>query len=472
MISGLLRHSWSKISASMRRLWRAPAQSVLPPGPRLPALVQTVMWAVAPVRFAKSCLRRYGPLFTARIVGFGKVIYISTPEGVRRILLDDAGDFDATAANASISFVIGDHSLLMSDDVKHAERRRVLMRPLHGSNVADYIDVMVSVVEEEVRQWPVGATVRLLDCFQRVTLEVMIRAVFGITDSTRLARLRVLVPHLLDINPLIILVPAVRRQFGGLGPWAKFKRLLDEVNGIIFAEIADRRAELAANLEGQRSNVLSALLAEDANGDGVTDQELRDHLVTILAVGQETTATQLAWFFERVLRTPGALKQVESAVAGTDWKVLDAAIHEAIRVRPTTLDIGRVTVRPWTAEGYVFPAGTMFAVSLGLLHQSIDLYPDPEVYSIDRFHPTEPPNTHFLPFGGGSHRCLGASLAMTEMRTVISTILRHTKLEPSRAVPEGVAPKGPMLVPRRGAEVVVAGNDLLVTRSPTSPARE
>lgn len=436
----------------------------LPPGPKLPAVIQTLMWVVAPVKFGKACLRRYGPLFTARIVGFGDVVYISTPDGIRRILRDDAGDFDAAAANESIRFVVGEHSLLMSGGAEHTERRKVLMRPLHGNNVATYVEVMQSIVEQEIRQWTVGSTVRLLNVFQRVTLEVMIRAVFGITDSSRLDRLRQLVPRLLDVNPLIILLPAMRRQFGGFGPWAAFQRLLRETDEIIYAEIRERRAELAVNPDGRGNDVLSILLAKGQDSAGVTDQELRDHMVTLLAVGQETTATQLAWFFERVMRAPGALKQVEAAVFSEDWKVLDAAIHEAIRARPTTLDIGRITSREWKADGYVFPEGTMFAVSLGLLHLSEDLHPQPESYSIDRFHPVEPPSAHFMPFGGGSHRCLGASLAMIEMRTIISTILRNVRLRPRSATPEGVTPKGPMLVPRRGAEVVIAENHMMAGR--------
>jgi cytochrome P450 len=454
------------VTAALARWFRSTVRTAgrpggpgLPPGPRLPALLQTVLWAAAPARFGKACLRRYGPLFTARILGFGAVVYISTPEGIRRILRDDADNFDAAAANESIRFVVGEHSLLMSNGAVHTDRRRALMRPLHGGNVAAYVEVMVSVVEQEIRRWREGSTVRLLDCFQRVTIEVMIRAVFGITDSARLDRLRVLVPRLLDLNPVIILLPAMRRSFGGFGPWVAFQRILREVDAIIFAEIRERRAALAADPDGRGADVLSHLLAGQ-DGVPATDRELRDHLVTLLAVGQETAATQLAWFFERVLRTPGALARVRDAVRDEDWKVLDAAIHESIRVRPTTLDIGRVAVGPWESDGYVFPAGTMFAVSLGLLHLSADLHEDPETYSIERFHPAEPPSAHFLPFGGGNHRCLGASLAIVEMRTVISTILRHVRLAVPRPAPERVVPKGPMLVPRRGAEVVVVHNQL------------
>lgn len=172
-----------------------------------------------------------------------------------------------------------------------------------------------------------------------------------------------------------------------------------------------------------------------------------------------------------MLRAPGALGQVADAVAREDRKYLDAAIHEAIRARPTTLDLGRRSVERWEADGYSFPPGTMFAVSLGLLHLSGDLHAEPEVYSVERFFPTEPPSAHFLPFGGGRHRCLGASLAMVEMRTVISTILRHVRLEPARSEPEGVAPKGPMLVPRRGAEVVVTRNELVRGAVPAAPGR-
>ncbi|MGH3564908.1 MAG: cytochrome P450 [Pseudonocardia sp.] len=440
-------------------------RGALPPGPRLPAVVQTAMWAAAPMAFGKACMDRYGPLFTARILGFGNVVYICTPDGIRRILRDDADNFDAAAANRSIEFVVGEHSLLMSDGRAHTERRRILMRPLHGSNVADYVGLMESIVEHEIGQWRVGSTVRLLECFQRVTLEVMMRAVFGITDSSRLARLRILVPRLLAINPVIILLPALRRPFRGFGPWARFGRLLREVDDIIFSEIRERRA--APFHRG--TDVLSLLLTGLQDGSPVGDQELRDHLVTLLAVGQETTATQLAWFFERVLRTPDALEHVLAAVSAQDSKSLDAAIHETIRVRPTTMDIGRVAIDDWSADGYEFPAGTMFAVSLGLLHLSAELHPRPTVYSIDRFVPDAPPSAHFLPFGGGSHRCLGASLAMVEMRTTISTVLRHVELKLRRMRAERVAPRGPMLVPRRGAEVIIKSNHLV--RRPAAASR-
>ncbi|MEV6908448.1 cytochrome P450 [Amycolatopsis sp. NPDC051071] len=447
-------------------------RAATPPGPKLPAVVQTLLWAAAPVKFGKACLRRYGSLFTARILGFGDVVYICAPAGIRRILRDDAGAFDAAGANESIRFMVGEYSLLMAEGAAHTNRRKVLTRPLHGDNVAAYVEVMVSITEQEIRRWPAGRTVRLLGCFQRVTLEVMIRAVFGITGSARLNRLRELVPRLLDLNPLIILLPSARRYFGGFGPWAAFQRLLREVDRIIYAEIAERRARLRADPASAGGDVLSVLLGRDQDSENITDTELRDHLVTLLAVGQETTATQLAWFFERVLRAPGALQRVTAAVDGEDRQVLDAAIHEAIRTRPTTLDIGRIAVRPWEYDGYLFPAGTMFAVSLGLLHSSGDLHPDPEVYSMERFFPAEPPSAHFMPFGGGSHRCLGASLAMVEMRTIISTILRHVRLEAAATAPERVMAKGPMLVPRRGAEVVVTENHLLSGTTSAVPVRE
>ncbi|WP_370944224.1 cytochrome P450 [Amycolatopsis sp. cg5] len=425
----------------------------LPPGPRLPAVVQTVLWAVAPVRFGKACLARYGPLFTMRIVGFGDTVYVCTPELIHKILRDEDGMFDAAVANKSIKFVVGEHSLLLSGGATHAERRRLLMQPLHGSNVGEYVDLMETIVEQEIRAWQPGSTVRLLEVFQRVTLEVMIRAVFGISDSTRLHRLRELVPKLLDINPAIIVLPWLRRSFGGFGPWAKLQSVLRAVDEIILAEIADRRA---APTEGR--DLLSILLRDEKFE--LSARELRDHLVTLLAVGQETTATQLAWFFERVLRAPREFERIEAEVAEGNWAFLEAAIHEAVRIRPTTMDIGRVGTARWESGGHVFPAGTMFAVSLGLLHLSPDLHANPDRYSVGRFFPAEPPAAHFRPFGGGAHRCLGASLAMVEMRTIISAILRHVRLNPSTVDAERVTPKGPMLLPGRGAEVVVVENAL------------
>ncbi|MEO6081677.1 MAG: cytochrome P450 [Umezawaea sp.] len=427
----------------------------LPPGPRLPGIVQTLWWAVSPVHFGTTCVKRYGPVFTARILGFGPVVHVCSPEGIRRILLEEAAEFDAAAANRVIDFVVGERSLLMSEGEAHTTRRRQLSRPLHGANVAGYVELMERIIEREVRSWEVGSRVRLHECFQRVTLEVMLRAVFGVTDSARLDRLRVLVPKLLDLNPLIVLLPAARRSFGGIGPWVRFKRIIDEVDVIIRGEIADRRAS------GERggSDVLSVLLA-DSDAAGAGDDELRDHLVTVLAVGQETTATQLAWFFERLLRHPATLADVRAAVTEGDEQVLDAAVHEAMRARPTTLDVGRVNRRPWSVGGYEVPAGTLFAVSIGLMHLSADQHDRPDEYRIERFHPAPPPSTHFVPFGGGVHRCLGASLAMVEMRTVISSILRHVSFALPRPEPERVAPKGPMLVPGRGTEVWVVTNRL------------
>ncbi|WP_054055180.1 cytochrome P450 [Alloactinosynnema sp. L-07] len=422
----------------------------MPPGPPWPAAVQTLLWALAPVAFGQFCLRRYGPLFTARIVGFGPVVHVCAPDTVRRVLRTEADRFDAAGANDAIGFIVGRHSLLLSTGATHTARRKVLKGPLHGANVAHYVALMESIVAREVRGWRVGSTVRLLDCFQRITLEVMMRAVFGITDSSRLDRLRVLVPRLLDINPLVLLVPAARRRFGGHGPWSRLQALITEVDGIIRAELAERRASPRPG-----PDVVSALLAGD---QPVTDAEIRDHLVTLLAVGQETTATQLAWFFERVLRCPDALGAVTEATHRGDRVVLDAAVHEAVRVRPTTLDVGRVAVRPWHADGYTVPAGTLFAVSIGLLHRSPRVHPEPDRYDLDR---RPVPGPDFLPFGAGAHHCLGASLALVEMRTVVAAVLRSVRLAPDRRTAERVRLKGPMLLPHRGAAARVVANHLL-----------
>lgn len=442
----------------------------LPPGPRLPAALQTALWAIAPHRFGTACVRRYGPVFTARILGFGDVVHLADPEGVGQVLRDREGAFDAPAANASIRFVVGEHSLLMAHGDLHTSRRRILMKPLHGANVANYVALMESIVEQEMSAWPDGATVRLADSFARVTLEVMMRAVFGITDSSRLARLRTLVPELLAINPLIILFRSARREFGGIGPWARYRRLLAEVDEIVFAEIRERRAGT-----GPRGNdVLSLLVAAGGAAEHpLEDRELRDHMVTLLAVGQETTATQLAWYFERVLHTPGALGYVTRAVRAGDERAVDATIHEAIRVRPATLDLGRIVVpERWEHAGYSLPAGTMVAVSLGLLHASGELFDEPERFRVDRFLDRPPPRSYFLPFGAGSHRCLGASLAMTEMRTVVATILRRLDLEPAGPRAERARPRGPMLVPARGAAARVRHDHGRGSRRPGAPMPE
>lgn len=419
----------------------------------LPGPLQTLLWAVGPRRFAETCRRRHGPIFTTNMYPFGQVIYVCAPEEIHRILTTDAHLFPAGAANKVIEFVAGPRSLLMLDGGEHAAPRRKLTPPFHGANVGHFVELMQRVVEQEVGGWREREVVRLQGPLQRISLEVMIQAVFGVTDSRRIDRLRFLVPELLRTNPAIALIPFLRRDFGGRGPWARFTRLRREVDEVIYAEIADRRAAGASD----RRDALSMLLGGDAE---ISDDELRDHLVTILAVGHETTATETAWFFERVLRHPGTFERVLDAVALEEWRYLDAAINETMRTRPVTMDIARVLAQPGEVGGYRFPTGTMFALSLAMLHTSPELYPEPDRFRPERFLDAGPSRGSFLPFGGGSHRCLGASLAMVEMRTIISTILRNVDLAVARPAPERPRPRGPMLVPHREAEVMVVRNRL------------
>ncbi|MGW0515836.1 cytochrome P450 [Crossiella sp. NPDC003009] len=428
-----------------------PATS-LPPGPRMPVLAQTVLSAIQPLEFAKDCRRKYGNLFTIKVFPVGTVVCAADPAVIRRAVTAESATLLAGDANRVMDFVVGPRSVLLLDGPEHVRSRQVLLPPFRGPSVQRYQDTIAEVTAEAVRRWPAGTPVPLLPRMQHVTLEIMMRVVFGITDLRRLAGLRALVPKLLHMNPAVVLFPLLRKDWGPYSPGGRFARVKAAVDEILYTEIARRRSEV----DGERSDVLSLLLRmRHADGQPATDEDLRDNLITVLAVGHETTATTLSWAFERLVRHPEALARLEGELAEGKHEYLDAVINETLRVRPVVGDIARILAAPATIDGYRLPAGIMLALSLGLLHSCPRRYPEPEEFRPERFLGEAPGPELFLPFGGGPHRCLGAAFAMTTMRTVISTVLAHTRLRAAAPEPERQRAMGPVLTPARGAEVVL-----------------
>lgn len=424
-----------------------------PKGLRLPGVAQSVLWAIHPDRFNKACRRRYGPIFTVNMFPFGRVVYVAEPSVVRTVLSGPPDLFLAGEANRAIEFVVGSRSVLLLDGREHALLRRTLLPPFHGENLTRHLAVVDSIVADEMEAWASDKTVKLHHALQRITLEVMMRVVFGIEDGNRLARLRTLVPRLLQMNPLIVLFPQLRRSFRGRGPWQQFLQIRDGIDEILFAEIRRRRASSGFACG---EDTLSALL-RNGSATALTDDELRDHLVTLLAVGHETTATATAWLFERLVRHPDVLSRLNADLRIGSNEYLDATIRETLRIRPPTLDVARTLAAPAEVGGYALPRGTMIALSLGLLHTSPDLYPEPERFRPERFLAKSPPPFHYLPFGGGNHRCLGAGFALMEMRAIISSVLRRVDVYAVRSRDEPRRTVGPMIVPGRMAEVGIDG---------------
>ncbi|MFL5867519.1 MAG: cytochrome P450 [Thermoleophilaceae bacterium] len=348
--------------------------------------------------------------------------------------------------------VTGPTSVLLLDGKRHLRMRKLMLPPFHGEAIAHYAHLIEQITNREIDTWQPGDSIRTRTVAQTITMEVIIRAVFGITDPARIAELQQVLPRLSSPNPLLLLL---QKDLGPRSPWGRFVRLRDQVDGLLYAEIEQRRND--PDRDG-RSDILTLLLtARDEDGNPLTDQELRDELITILLAGHETTATSIGWAFERLLRTPAALERLTAEVsAGDGSDYLEAVIKETLRVRPVVTEVFRAPTARTELGGYVFDAGMQLAASLMLVHYDPELYPpDPQAFRPERFLDGAPEPYTWVPFGGGVRRCPGAAFAQLEMKIVISTILARARLHAPRARGERARFRGVTLLPSRGGQAIV-----------------
>jgi cytochrome P450 len=310
---------------------------------------------------------------------------------------------------------------------------------------------MAQATEREVASWPVGKEIALRPRMQAITLEVILRAVFGVREGERMDRFRERIPPLGETTSVLNWLPFFERDLGGITPAARFRRALAAVDELIYAEIADRKASPD---DDQRDDVLSLLLrARHEDGSAMTDTELRDELMTLLTAGHETTATGLAWAFERLLRTPRVLERLTASLDDDDY--VDAVVKETLRVRPVIVDVARKLTRDTQVGAWRLPAGTMVLPAIAAIHARPDLYPSPEEFRPERFLEAETESYAWIPFGGGVRRCIGASFAQVEMRVVLREVLRRVRLRADSRRPERPQVRHVTVVPSRGCRVVV-----------------
>src|SRR2546421_3415670 len=304
----------------------------LPPGPRLPKAAQTARLARDPMGYMRRCRARYGELFTLRYHPFDTLVYVCDPEVIRDIFTGDPDVFRAGEANQFMEPTLGPRSVLLLDGDDHLRMRKLMLPPFHGRSVTRYRDVIAEIAARELETWPLGRSFALRPRMQEITLEVILRAVFGIEDPRLLARLRAALVRMINVNMIHGTLPFTRVDLGPRSPWGRYLRARAAADEIIFDQIASRRAQTAGV---EHDDVLALLLAvEDQDGDGLTDAELRDELVTLLIAGHETTATALAWAFERLVRHPPALAgpRGEAGTGGDPCR--DAGGKEAPRPPP------------------------------------------------------------------------------------------------------------------------------------------
>ena len=433
----------------------------IPPGPRLPRPVQTLGWIKRPGPFMERCRARYGDTFTIRVANEGTWVFLSDPEAVRQVFTGDPRLLHAGEANAVLRPILGPNSVLLLDDAAHLRQRKLLLPPFHGERMKRYGELMTEIAEQEVSRWPAGEPLELLPRMQALTMEIILRAVFGVRDPERLERLRAVLSRMMDLTTrpsrfvaMALLGPRRVERLGLLQPQ------IGPVDDLLIDEIRRRRADPGV---AGRDDILSLLVqAEHEDGSPMGDRELRDELITLLVAGHETTAGSLSWALERLLRHPAAWARLREEAATGESAYLDATIKETLRLRPVLAIVARKLVEPMEIGGHHLPAGVSVAPCIYLMHRRADIYPDPYAFRPERFL-EQPAGTYtWIPFGGGVRRCLGASFALFEMATVLRVIARSASLEPAEPADERVRRRAIMLTPADGAKVV---------RSP-GPARE
>jgi cytochrome P450 len=435
----------------------APTAASLPPGPRLPKLVQTAGFLFFPRRFFAACRRRYGDAVTFGTAFDSQFVMLFDPELVKEVFQGPHEQLRAGEANALLGPVVGSRSVLLLDGAEHLRHRKLMLPPFHGRRMQAYEETMREAADRAIDAWPVGEPFALLPSMQSLTLEVIMRAVFGLEPGPLDDQLRERMRDML--NPLarnlgFLVAMLTGGRFGDRGATERFEAQRRAVDEILLAEIARRRG--VPDLEERDDVFSSLLLARDEAGSALSDMEVRDELMTLLVAGHETTSVGLAWTFDLLLHNPAVLERLRMSLDKGDDEYLDAVIKEALRLRPVVAGVGRVVRgEPFSLNGYLIPPGVEINPSIASIHRRSDHYPQPEEFRPERFLGDDAPDTYtWLPFGGGTRRCLGASFALMEMGLVVRRVLERTDLRPASRRPDKPVRRGVTLSPKNGARVI------------------
>jgi cytochrome P450 len=426
--------------------------SALPPGPAEPPLVQTLRWLLRPISFLESCRRRFGDAFSVTFLGFQTpMVMLSDPEAIRALYTNPRHRLPP-GRTLTLQPILGSRSLLLLEGREHLARRKLMLPPLHGERMRAYEATVREAVAREVDGWPAGQPFALHPRMQAVTLEVILRAVFGVTDPARRDRLAERLGRLLadTASSGVQFSVLLSRRFGGPDPLARLQALRREIDAMLTAEIAERRGD-------PREDILSLLVtARFEDGEPMDEAEIRDQLMTLLLAGHETTATGLAWTFDLLLRHPPVLERLTAAVDGGDEAYVRAVVSESLRLRPVVPLAGRRLSEELRVDGHVLPPDTDVTPAIWLAHTRADRYPEPYAFRPERFLDGAPSTYAWLPFGGGVRRCIGAAFAEMEMRVALGEILRRRTLRPASASAERVARRNVTFSPAHGTRVLAA----------------
>ena len=428
----------------------------LPPGPRTPAPLQLLAFWKRPAASVERLRQRYGTRITTQLPFQPPFVLLSDPDEIKELFTAPPEVIHPGEGAGILEPIVGRHSVILLDESAHLEQRKLMLPAFHGERMQRLTGLMTELAERELATWPRSQSIELHSRLQRLTLEIILRAVFGLEEGTGLDRLRDLLTEVLAFSesPLSVL-PALERYLGWFPTVRRFQRLIGEVDAAIYELIEERRAR-----PEDGDDVLSMLLqARHEDGTPMTSEELRDELMTALVAGHETTASQLAWAFECLARMP----EVAERLGDDDF--LTATIYEIQRLKPVLPNAEpRLVKEPVTIGGYRYPAGVALIASAFLVQRDPELYPDPHAFRPERFLESSPGTYTWIAFGGGRRRCLGASFAVQEMKIVLRTVTSRCALAPGTAMPEATGRRSITFSPARGAQVV------LTDRPPAQPA--
>ena len=440
------------------------------------SLLQQIQWVADPVGYMETAARKYPDIFTAQIIGFGnKIVFLNEPQAIQQMLTNDRKQFSASGElNGILKPILGDASVLMLDGDRHKKRRQLVMPAFHGSRMQNYGQLIFEITTKVFKNLYANKTINssflVRDAMQDISLQIILQAVFGLYEGDRCQQLKRLMSQMTELfnspfTSAALFFPSLQKDLGAWSPWGNFVRQKQQIDQLIYAEIAERQA----NLDPSRTDILTMLLsASDEEGKGMTDVEVHDELMALLLAGHETTATAMSWALYWIHSLPDVkeklLQELKSINDPMDWMsmfrlpYLTAVCNETLRIHPVAmLTFPRVVVEPVELLGYKLEPNTIVIGCIYLLHHREELYPDAEQFKPERFLDRQFSPYEFMPFGGGVRRCVGEALAQFEMKIVLATILSNYDLE--------LSDRKPVKPQRRGVTLAPAGSIKMTLKS-------
>lgn len=429
----------------------APPAVYLPPAPRIPRALQGASFAISRRWVVRRMARRHGDVFMLDVPVYGPIVVVANPQLAKQIFTTSPEVLGNIKPN--LSRLLGSGSVFALDGDEHRQRRRLLAPPFHGKSIKNYENIIEEETLGEIAGWPEGETFATLPSTMRITLNAILRAVFG-AEGAELDELRRILPPWVTLGSRIAVFPKPKRTYGRYSPWGRMAQWRRQFDAILDKLIEDERAD--PNFE-DRADVLAVMLRSTyEDGSTMSRSDIGDELLTLLAAGHETTAATLAWSFERISRHPEVLDALVAEAATDDNELRQATILEVQRSRTVIDFAGRHVYAPSYELGeWAVPRGSSILVSIGRMHANSEVFPDPDRFDPQRFVGTKPPSFAWIPFGGGARRCVGAVFANMEMDVVLRTVLRHFTIHTTTAPGERYHSRGVAFTPKNGGKITV-----------------